>query len=63
MGSGADHTLEFLLDFNGRIHHLEEGYWIKIRNQKGEGKEKSAAWVVVFVHASRARRHAIGWLR
>jgi hypothetical protein len=24
-----DHTLQFLLDFDGRVHHLEEGYWIK----------------------------------
>ncbi len=24
-----DHTLEFLLAFDGRVHHLEEGYWIK----------------------------------
>ena len=25
----ADHALEFLLGFDGRIHHLEEGYWVK----------------------------------
>ncbi len=25
----ADHGLEFLLGFNGRIHHLEKGYWLK----------------------------------
>lgn len=25
----GEHTLEFLLAFNGRIHHLEQGYWIK----------------------------------
>lgn len=24
-----DHGLEFLLAFDGRIHHLEEGYWLK----------------------------------
>lgn len=24
-----EHTLEFLLAFDGRVHHLEEGYWIK----------------------------------
>lgn len=24
-----DHALEFLLAFDGRVHHLEEGYWIK----------------------------------
>jgi hypothetical protein len=26
-----DHALEFLLGFNGRIHHLEEGYWLKFK--------------------------------
>ncbi len=25
----ANHGLEFLLAFNGRIHHLEKGYWLK----------------------------------
>jgi hypothetical protein len=25
----TDHGLEFLLAFDGRIHHLEKGYWIK----------------------------------
>lgn len=28
-GRAADHGLEFLLAFDGRIHHLEKGYWIK----------------------------------
>lgn len=31
-----DHTLEFLLAFDGRIHHLEEGYWIKFEIKKVE---------------------------
>jgi hypothetical protein len=25
----ADHGLEFLLAFDGSVHHFEEGYWIK----------------------------------
>ena len=29
MKGALDHTLEFLLAFDGRVHHLEEGYWIK----------------------------------
>ena len=30
MGDGAsEHALEFLLDFDGRIHLLEKGYWLK----------------------------------
>ena len=24
-----DHALKFLLAFDGRIHHLEQGYWLK----------------------------------
>ena len=24
-----EHTLAFLLAFDGRIHHLEQGYWLK----------------------------------
>lgn len=27
----SDYGLEFLLAFDGRIHHLEEGYWIKFQ--------------------------------
>lgn len=27
--TNADHTLEYLLAFDGRIHHLEQGYWLK----------------------------------
>jgi len=33
---GADHGLEFLLAFNGRIHHLERGYWLKFEVARGE---------------------------
>jgi hypothetical protein len=29
MTVGPDHTLEFLLAFDGRVHHLEKGYWSK----------------------------------
>jgi hypothetical protein len=29
MNDAPDQGLEFLLAFDGRIHHLEEGYWIK----------------------------------
>jgi hypothetical protein len=29
MPSDEEHTLEFLLAFNGRIHWLERGYWLK----------------------------------
>ncbi|HAH10676.1 MAG TPA: hypothetical protein DCL54_13220 [Alphaproteobacteria bacterium] len=29
MSSADEHTLAFLLAFDGRIHHLEGGYWLK----------------------------------
>jgi len=36
----ADYTLEFLLDFNGRIHRYAGGYWLKFEITKGEESEK-----------------------
>jgi hypothetical protein len=36
MNGGTDHAIEFLLAFDGRIHHLEEGYWIKFEIKKVE---------------------------
>jgi hypothetical protein len=33
-GSQPDHTLEFLINFDGRIHHLEGGFWIKFEIKK-----------------------------
>src|SRR5579883_2854503 len=29
-----EHTLEYLLAFNGRIHHFEQGYWVKFEIEK-----------------------------
>jgi hypothetical protein len=34
MNRAIDHTLEFLLAFDGRIHHLEEGYSLKFAIKK-----------------------------
>ena len=31
-----EHTLEFLLAFDGRTHHLEQGYWLKFEIKRGE---------------------------
>jgi hypothetical protein len=31
-----EHTLEFLLGFDGRIHHLEQGYWLKFEIRRTE---------------------------
>jgi hypothetical protein len=30
-----EHTLEFLLAFDGRIHHLERGFWLKFEIKRG----------------------------
>jgi Family of unknown function (DUF6516) len=35
-GCEAEYGLEFLLAFDGRIHHLEEGYWLKFEIQRVE---------------------------
>ena len=38
--TGAEHQIEFLLAFDGRIHHLEEGYWLKFRIKRIEPDER-----------------------
>jgi hypothetical protein len=34
MIGGDEHTLDFLLAFDGRVHHLEKGYWLKFEIRK-----------------------------
>jgi hypothetical protein len=36
MAISDEHTLEFLLGFDGRIHYLEEGYWLKFEVKRTE---------------------------
>jgi hypothetical protein len=36
----AEYGLEFLLAFDGRIHHLEEGYWLKFAIRRVEVTEE-----------------------
>ena len=38
--SDTEHPLEFLLAFDGRIHHLEEGYWIKFEIKRVKSNEE-----------------------
>ena len=38
--AGPEHQLEFLLAFDGRIHHLEAGYWLKFRIKRGKTDER-----------------------
>ena len=35
-----EYGLEFLLAFDGRIHHLEEGYWIKFEIERVKATKK-----------------------
>jgi hypothetical protein len=38
--NSADHTLEFLLGFDGRIHRYAGGYWLKFEIRKEEPSEQ-----------------------
>jgi hypothetical protein len=35
-----EHQLEFLLAFDGRVHHLEEGYWLKFEIKRVEATDE-----------------------
>ena|SRR5438552_3516001 len=35
----SEHTLEFLLGFNGRVHRYAGGYWLKFEITKGKESE------------------------
>ena len=35
-----EHGLEFLLAFDGRIHHLEKGYWLKFEIKRVEASKE-----------------------
>jgi hypothetical protein len=40
MKASDEHALEFLLAFDGRVHHLERGYWLKFEITRVEQSEK-----------------------
>lgn len=40
MSQGTDHGLEFLLAFDGLIHRLDAGYWIKFEIRRIEATRK-----------------------
>ncbi len=35
----GEHTLEFLLDFNGHVHRYAGGYWLKFEIRKVEASD------------------------
>ena len=39
-GGEADYGLKFLLAFDGRVHHLEEGYWLKFEIKRVEATKE-----------------------
>lgn len=53
-----EYGLEFLLAFDGRIHHLPKGYWIKFEISRGEAsKERPHGLSYSFtLHAPNGRR-------
>jgi hypothetical protein len=52
------HTLEFLLAFDGRIHHLEKGYWLKfeIKRAVPEKHQPHGLRYSFTLHDPRGRR-------
>jgi hypothetical protein len=56
--SGLDYGLEFLLAFDGRIHHLEQGYWIKfqIKRVRATTQRPSGLSYSLTLHAPDGRR-------
>ena len=40
MNTEPDYGLEFLLSFDGRIHYLEKGYWLKFEIKRVETSEE-----------------------
>jgi hypothetical protein len=39
-GRDLDHTLEFLLAFNGRVHRFDKRYWIKFEAKRIEATDR-----------------------
>lgn len=54
----ASHGLEFLLAFDGRVHHLEDGYWIKfeIKRVKSTKKRPHGLSYSLTLHAPNGSR-------
>ncbi len=54
----SEYQLEFLLAFDGRIHHLEKGYWIKFEIKRVEetGERPHGLSYSFTLHAPDGRR-------
>lgn len=40
LARSGEHTLEFLLDFDGRVHWYQDGYWVKFEIRRVEQTEE-----------------------
>jgi hypothetical protein len=49
----AEHTLEFLLAFNGHLHHYAGGFLAEVRNHSGGSERGEAAWIALRVYPAR----------
>jgi Family of unknown function (DUF6516) len=59
---GAEHTLEFLLAFNGRVHRYAGGYWLKFEITKvAESEEKPHGLDYSFTLHGPDNRRLIGF--
>jgi hypothetical protein len=58
MNATPEHQLEFLLAFDGRVHHLEEGYWIKfeVKRTAATNERPHGLSYSFTVHAPDGRR-------
>lgn len=58
----TEYGLEFLLAFDGRIHHLEEGYWLKFEIKRVEAtKERPHGLSYSFTLHARGGRRLVGF--
>ena len=59
MSAQSDHSLEFLLAFDGRRHLFESGYWVKFEIKRAEptGNGRKAC----AIHSRCTIRMAGGW--
>ena len=59
---GAEHTLEFLLAFNGRVHRYAGGYWLKFEITKvAKSEEKPHGLDCSFTLHGPDNRRLIGF--
>jgi len=58
----ADYTLEFLLDFDGRIHHLKADYWLKFEIKRVNATPRRPHGSILLIHSACAGWQAIDWL-